>query len=617
MDFQVANLDLIAMTLATADIIVILVYLVFTLVVGILTAKKASGGLENFFLGGRNLPWYLVGVSMVATTFAADTPLAVTEIVAENGISGNWIWWNFAIGGLLTTFFFARLWRRSGVITEVEFIELRYSGKAAAFLRGFKSVYLGLFMNVLVIAWVNKALMTLLHVFFGLGPDMQLLVTGGAMLFVAFYSSLSGLLGVVLTDVVQFIVAMTGCIILAVLVINSEEVGGVENLKAALPAGTLDFVPSLSSAEGIKAWALTPFAFLAFIGVMWWSSWYPGQEPGGGGYIAQRMMSAKNEKHAVYATLFFQLAHYCLRPWPWILVGLSAMVLYPDLMQTDPGQGYVMAMKEFLPDGLRGLLLIAFLAAYMSTISTQLNWGASYLTNDLYHRFLAGKEADNNRKNVMVSRLITVLLMAIGLYATTLVEQIKDVWSFLLECGAGLGLVLILRWYWWRVNVWSEIAATLTPFAIYGTVLGLRNYYVSNLGNFPAGVEPMDVVEQMHPYLFFPNSFFFTVAITTAVWLIVTYLTKPVDQAHLQKFYDKVKPMGSWLPFNKDMSQSNKPLIWSLLSWFFAVVFTYSVLFASGKFLLGFGQETVYFTLSALVSLILFLRILKWSKLFD
>ncbi|TNE81390.1 MAG: sodium:proline symporter [Bacteroidetes bacterium] len=606
------------MTLATADIIVILIYLAFTLTVGLLTAKKASKGLESFFLGGRNLPWYLVGISMVATTFAADTPLAVTEIVASNGISGNWIWWNFAIGGLLTTFFFARLWRRSGVLTEVEFIELRYSGKAAAFLRGFKSVYLGLFMNILVIAWVNKALMTLLEVFFGLGIEMQFLVTGGAMLFVAVYSSLSGLLGVVLTDAVQFVVAMVGCIILAMLVLNSEEVGGIENMKAALPAGTLDFIPSFESLDGVKAWALTPLAFLAYVGVMWWSSWYPGQEPGGGGYIAQRMMSAKNEKHAVYATLFFQLAHYCLRPWPWIMVGLAAMVLYPDIMQSDnPGQGYVMAMKEFLPDGVRGLLLVAFLAAYMSTISTQLNWGASYLTNDLYKRFFAGKSADNDKKNILVSRLITLGLMLVGLTATAFVDQIKDVWLFLLECGAGLGLVLILRWYWWRVNVWSEIAATLTPFVLYGIILLARNYYALQYTIIPEGSSAMKLVEEAHPNLFFPNSFFFTVLITTVVWLLVTFLTKPVEQVQLQKFYDKVKPMGSWRPFNANMSQSNRPLIWSFFSWLLSVVFTYSVLFATGKFLLGFQQEALYFGLSAGISLLLFLLILKWSKLFD
>jgi solute:Na+ symporter, SSS family len=543
-------------------------FFVVSLVIGLIFKNKASGSINDFFLGGRNLPWYVAGISMVATTFAADTPLAVTELVGINGISGNWLWWNMLFGGMLTTFFFARLWRRAEILTEVEFIELRYSGKEAAFLRGFKSLYLGLFMNCLIIGWVNVALKSILVVFFEISAEEALWYVAGAMAIAAVYSALSGLWGVAITDIIQFVIAMTGSIVLAVIVLNSEQVGGVEGLKAQLPSWALDFFPAITTntslTEAAGTLTITIGAFLAYLSI-WWASWYPGAEPGGGGYIAQRMMSAKDEKHSIYATLFFQIAHYSLRPWPWIIVGLCAIVLYPELGASDKKLGYVMAMKDFLPPGLKGLLLVAFFAAYMSTISTQLNWGASYVVNDFFKRFIK-KENDYEsiekaEKNyVFISRLTTVLIMLLALYITSLIETISGVWSFIIEAGAGLGLVLILRWYWWRINAWSEIVATITPFIAYA---------VSKYG---LGME-------------FPNSFFLTAGITTLAWIIATYSTKPTESTKLNAFYHKIKPDGWWGPMAADFGESRKESNMGKLAicWISAVMMVYSILFMSGK----------------------------------
>lgn len=456
------------MALTNLDWIVIVGFLLLIVGVGLSYTRKASKDMESFFLGGRNMPWLLAGVSMVATTFAADTPLAVTEIISKDGIAGNWLWWNFLAGGMLTTFFFARLWQRSGVLTEVELIELRYGGKPASFLRGFKAVYLGVFMNVVIIAWVNVALQSLLQVFFGLDPTTALLYTGMAMFLAAMYSSFSGLIGVAVTDAIQFCVAMIGCIVLAYFVLQAPEIQGITGLKEQLNLqnpNILNFLPANSGNESTAigtTLGLSFTGFLAYAGFQWWACWYPGAEPGGGGYVAQRMMSTRSDRDAVYATLFFQIAHYCIRPWAWIIVGLAAVVLYPDIPTDDVRLGYVYAMRDFLPEGWRGLLLVAFLAAYMSTISTQLNWGAGYLVNDVYKRFVRKDAAPNHY--VLAARLSTLLLMAIGLGVSFFVNSISAAWGFIMQAGAGLGLVLILRWYWWRINAWSEIAATVAPF---------------------------------------------------------------------------------------------------------------------------------------------------------
>ncbi len=585
------------MELAVADWIVIAVFLGITLVIGLYFSKQAGQDIDSFFLGGRNLPWWIAGTSMVATTFAADTPLAVTELVANNGIAGNWVWWNMLIGGMLTTFFFAKYWRRANILTDVEFIELRYSGKAASFLRGFKAIYLGLFMNALVIGWVNVALMSLLKVFFNIPDDMLLWYVFGAMLIVVLYSSISGLLGVAFTDVVQFVIAMGGCIVLAWLVLDSPKVGGISGLKEQLPDWSLSFFPRISGDAGAGEIGTTLSmgigSFFAIIGLQWWASWYPGNEPGGGGYIAQRMMAAKDEKNAIYATLFFQIAHYALRPWPWIIVALCAVVLYPDLPADEKKLGYVMAMKDYLPDGLRGLLLVAFFAAYMSTISTQLNWGTSYLINDLYKRFI--KPDASNKKLVAASRLGTGLLMLFALFITSQIGTISGVWVFIIEAGAGLGLVLILRWYWWRINAWSEIAATTAPLIAYGLTK-----YVFALYNPAWG---LSVLED-------PRSFLFILAFTTISWIVVTYLTRPTNHRKLEEFYALVRPLGNWRPFEGSVKDRHT-IPYLLVCWVSAVIMAYSILFFIGHLIFRNWTEGLIF---GGVSLVAFIILKKTSS---
>lgn len=567
------------MTLSALDWALVAGYMVLSLAIGLWYTKSASGSLSHFFLGGRSMPWWLAGFSMVATTFAADTPLAVTELVAQGGISGNWLWWNMVIGGMLTTFFFARLWRRADILTEVEFAEVRYSGKPAAFLRGFRAIYLGLFMNCCVLAWVNVAMKDILKVFFDLSETQALLWTGAAMALTAFYSSLSGLLGVAVTDLVQFAIAMFGCIVLAIFVVTSEQIGGIAGLAAKLPAGSLDFFPHVGDAGStVKTLSVGVGTFFAWVAIQWWSSWYPGAEPGGGGYTAQRMMSTRNEKEALYSTLLFQIAHYCLRPWPWILVGLCAIVLYPNLDEAHQKLGYVYAMRDFLPNGFRGLLLVAFLAAYMSTISTQLNWGASYLVSDFYQRFFAPAASD--RQLVVVSRWTTVGLMVLGLGVSTQVQSIKGVWEFVMQCGAGLGLVLILRWYWWRINAWSEISATIAPFLAYGTCKQMKIPY--------------------------PDSFFITVGFTTVTWLFVTLiLTKPEPAPTLEAFYRRVRPGGFWGEFSKRIpgptAASFKPLF---AAWISSTALAYSTLFFIGKLIFGDWTWCVIYGVVSLASAI-------------
>ncbi|MFO8236133.1 MAG: sodium:solute symporter family protein [Bacteroidales bacterium] len=553
------------MELIFIDWLLICLYISVALFIGFKYRKKAGKNLANYFLGGRKLPWFIAGISMVATTFAADTPLAVTEMVNNNGISGNWLWWNMLIGGMLTTFFFADLWRRANVLTELEFIEIRYSGKAAAFLRGFKSVYLGLFVNVLIISWVNLALVSILQVFFNISDANIIWYVGGAMLIASFYSSLSGLLGVAITDAVQFFIAVTGSVVLAVIILSTEQVGGLRGLQEQLPDWAFNFFPTIGSGgNASSAFTISIGTFLAYIGVQWWASWYPGAEPGGGGYVAQRMMSVKNGRHATWATLFFQIAHYVVRPWPWILVALATLILYPDLPEGQERFGYVLAIRDYLPAGLTGLMLVALLAAYMSTISTQLNWGASFIVNDFYKRFFYQKKGNNDdgKHLVFVSRAVTILIMIIALYVTTIVESITQVWHFLLECGAGLGLVLILRWYWQKINAWSEITATAVPFIVFGLVKFVF-------------------------YMEFPDSFFITVGITTIFWIIVTYLTPETNYHTLKKFYYLVQPPGIWNIDSQIRQEKNKRIPKMLMCWLGAIMFTYSALFLSGKLLFG------------------------------
>lgn len=564
------------------DYFIIFLYFLISFAIAIYYSKRASGSTNEFFLSGRNLPWYLAGLSMVATTFAADTPLAVTELVAKNGISGNWIWWNFVFGGLLTVFFFARLWRRAGIMTEVEFAEIRYSGKPAMFLRGFRALYLGVLMNIIIMGWVNKAMISILTGMFGIDEGTVIFYVFGCMILVAIYSALSGLWGVVITDAFQFIIAMVGCIILAILVLDAPQVGGISGLQEKLPPFVFEFFPRVTgevSSFG-TAFALTSASFLAYIGIQWWASWYPGAEPGGGGYVAQRMMSAKNEKHSLFATLFFQIAHYALRPWPWIIVGLCALVLYPELGPENAGMGYIYAMKDFLPVGLKGLLVAAFFAAYMSTIATQLNWGSSYVMNDFYRRFI--KKTESEKHYVLVSRVTTLMLMLVSVIVTLFITRISGAWEFILECGAGVGLVLILRWFWWRINAWSEISAMITPFIAYPIV---KYYEIS-----------------------FPFSLFYLVGVTTVVWLAVTFITKPTDEEKLKSFYRLIHPGGIlWKKISLQLPDviNDKGFAGMFLNWIFGVALVYSMLFGIGSLIFADYFNALLYFLIVLISITL------------
>jgi len=552
------------MHLQLIDWLLVVGYFITSILIGIHYSRRAGKSTSEFFLSGRNLPWWLAGTSMVATTFAADTPLAVTELVATNGIAGNWLWWNMAFGGMLTVFFFARLWRRAGIMTDVELAELRYSGRPAAFLRGFRALYVGVFLNCIILGWVNLAMASIFQGLFGIPADIVLWYVVGAMILTALYSAASGLWGVAVTDAFQFVIAMCGTIVLACVILALPEVGGIEGLRAKLPSSSFDFLPVIGSdAEVGASLALTITAFLAYIAIQWWASWYPGAEPGGGGYVAQRMMSAKDEKHSLLATLWFTLAHYCLRPWPWILTGLATLVLYPDLGPSEKKLGYVYAMRDYLPPGLLGLLVAAFLAAYMSTISTHLNWGTSYVINDFYRRFVRG--AADERHYVLVSRLVTAVLMGVSLIVTSNMETVSGAWTFIIEAGAGLGLVLILRWYWWRVNAWSEITAMIAPVVTYGFIRSMTDIQ-------------------------FPESLFLIVGVTTVCWLAVTFLTKPVDEPVLQAFYRRVHPGGRlWKRISDQLPdvEGDKRHAFLLLDWLSGVVLVYMTLFGTGKILLG------------------------------
>ncbi len=546
---------------------IVLVYFALSVAIGLYYAKRAGKDIGEFFLSGRNLPWWLAGTSMVATTFAADTPLAVTELVAKNGIAGNWLWWNFLFGSILTVFFFSRLWRRAGILTDVEFVELRYAGKPAAFLRGFRALYLGLFINCVIMAWVNVAMAAILEGMFGVPAGQVMIYIIIAMIITAIYSATSGMWGVAVTDAFQFVLAMGGTIALAIVVLDLPQVGGVAGLRAQLPEWALLFTPKIGDisvsdgAGGVLA--LSAGAFMAFIGVQWWASWYPGAEPGGGGYVAQRMMSAKDERHSLFATLWFTIAHYCLRPWPWILVGLATLILYPDLSEADKKLGYVYAMRDFLPSGLKGVLVASFFAAYMSTIATQLNWGTSYVVNDFYKRFVASDAPQ--KRLVLVSRITTIVVMVTSLFVTQIIDTISGAWTFIIEAGAGLGLVLILRWFWWRINAWSEITAMLVPLATYAVIVTFTD-------------------------LVFPTSLFIIVGITTVSWLTVTMLTTPVPEEKLLSFYRRVHPGGlGWKNIAAKAPDVRGDADFGALaiSWVIGVVMVYSALFGIGYVIFG------------------------------
>jgi solute:Na+ symporter, SSS family len=612
------------------DILVIITFFIVVFSIAAYYSKQAGKNTGEFFLSGRNMPWYIAGTAMVATTFAADTPLAVTELIAKNGIAGNWLWWNLAIGGMLTVFFFAKLWRRANIITDVEFVELRYSGKSAALLRGFRAIYLGLFMNAIVMGWVNKAMEKIFSVVLPTYDPFTLVII--TALIIAVYSSASGLLGTARTDSFQFVFAMIGCIVLAIIIVQQPEIGSLTVLKNKLPESTLQFFPSIGSI-GVSGtlngvFALSVGAFIAHVGLQWWSSWYPGADPGGGGYIAQRMMSAKDEKQSVLATLWFTIAHYGVRPWPWIIVALAALVLLPrstvDQLQTensqyysvseklhskntltsdelvvaekaefktyydkyentvDPGLMYPKLMLKYLPAGLLGMLIAVFLAAYMSTIASQLNWGTSYLINDFYRRFIR-KDADENHY-VIISRFGIILMTIFSLIVTRyFLNTISGAWEFIINASAGMGAVLILRWYWWRINAWSEISAMIVPLIIYP------------IAKFGFGLES--------PITLYPIVFG-----TTIVWLIVTYATKPVTEEKLIEFYKRTYPGGiGWKVIAAKVGSIKSEMNFgnALINWILGIVLVYSFLFGLGSLIFGFNVNffiyLILFAISAFV----------------
>lgn len=576
------------MKITPLDWAIIAAYFALSLAIGLYYARRAGRSTEDFFLSDRSMPWWLAGTSMVATTFAADTPLAVTGLVATNGVAGNWLWWNMVASGILTVFFFARLWRRAEVMTDVELAELRYSGRPAAFLRGFRAIYFGLPINCIIIGWVTLAMVRVIKLSLGVNEWMATFLCLGIT---AVYVIISGYWGVVVTDAVQFVIAMIGCILLAVF--SVERVGGMEQLleKASVHFGSLDKAVGLW--PGFDSPWLPAATFAVYLGVQWWASWYPGAEPGGGGYIAQRIFSAKDERHGLLATLWFNVAHYALRPWPWIITALCSVVLYPSL--ADKEEGYVRIMLDVLPAGLLGMMLAAFAAAYMSTVSSQLNWGSSYLINDFYRRFVR-KDADE-KHYVLASRIATAILVVIAGAVSLRLESIRETWQLMLGIGAGTGLVYILRWYWWRINAWSEISS-MTAAMITSLVLWFGKSF------FAQSLFGLDSASPQSNDLFFAYSLIATVAVTTAVWLAVTFMTRPEPDAKLIAFYRKVRPGGpGWRRVADKAGESQQEsLAPAFANWFLGCVLVYSSLFSIGQFILGEVMKAILLAIIALAA---------------
>ena len=590
------------MNITAIDWAIIAAFFIISLLIGIFTSKKAGSSAKEFFLSGRNMPWWLLGVSMVATTFSADTPNLVTDIVRKNGVSGNWAWWAFLLTGMLTVFVYAKLWRRSEVTTDLEFYELRYSGKGAAFLRAFRAIYLGVFFNVVIMATVSLAAIKIGGVMLGLSPVQTLLM---ASVVTVIYSSLGGLKGVLLTDFFQFFIAIIGSFGAAYFILDLPEVGGLQNLLShPNVSDKLDFVPDFDDPNVYIPLFILPIA------IQWWATWYPGAEPGGGGYIAQRMLSAKDEKNAVGATLFFNIAHYALRPWPWIIIALSSLIVFPNISDMQAAfpdvavdklgddLGYP-AMLTYLPTGLIGIVLASLIAAVMSTLSTHLNWGSSYIVNDFYLRFVKPEASD--KELVAVGRISTVSLMVLSAFLALALSSALGAFNILLQIGAGTGLIFILRWFWWRINAYTEISAMAISFvvAIFFEVIN------PNLGL-------IDIPENQ-AYL----KLVYSVSITTVGWLLVTFLTQPEKDEILLKFYRKVHPAAfGWkkvldrYPEEKqDMGQLPKEIGLMLIG----SIMIYSALFATGFWIYG---ESLNGTIATIISLVCgAVVIASWKKL--
>jgi Na+/proline symporter len=557
------------MHLTSLDWLIVVASIAICFIPPVILSRRAGKNTAEFFTSGRAAPWWLIGISMVATTFSTDTPNLVTNIVRNSGVAGNWAWWAFLLTGMMTVFFFARLWRRSQVLTDLEFYELRYSGKPASFVRGFRAIYLGLFFNCVIMASVNLAAAKIANVILGWPMSRTLIICS---IINIIFAATAGLWGVLVVDLIQFGIAMTGAVSAAVFALKQPEIGGLSGLVHKLDPKVLAFLPDFGN------WTIALSVFIIPFFVQWWSVWYPGAEPGGGSYIAQRMLAAKSEKDALAGTLFFNFAHYALRPWPWILVALSSFIIYPNLSDiqkafpnVDPrlinhDMAYP-AMLKFLPVGFLGLMVAGLLAAYVSTLVTHLNWGSSYLVHDFYRRFI--KPGQEEKHYVAAGRVMTVVLMILASLLTFVLESAKASFDLMLSIGAGTGLIYLLRWFWWRINAWSEIAAMASSFsvAVYFFIRGKAGHPV-----------PQHL------------SLLVTIAFTTLVWLVVTYLTKPVAKEKLISFYQLVRPAGpGWKKIREEARLEPSPdsLTQSLAGWVSGCLFVYSALFGAGAFLYG------------------------------
>ncbi len=559
------------MQLNGLDWMVVTAYGVVVLVVGLWFTRRAGRGRLEFFLSGRRIPWWILGTSMVATTFSADTPNLVTNLVRTGGVSQNWAWWAFLITGMCTVFFYAKLWRRSGALTDIGFYELRYSGGVAAFLRGFRALYLGVFFNAMIMASVTLAAIKIASVLLGLDKYVTVLIAGSVTVV---YSATSGLWGVVATDLLLFVFAMLGSVVAAMSALNHPDVGGLSGLLSHPGvANKISLLPDFSD------WRTAAAVFIVPIAIQWWSTWYPGAEPGGGGYVAQRMLAARNERESMLSTLWFNVAHYALRPWPWIIVALASLIVYPNLESLTarfPGVDPAIighdiaysAMLVFLPHGMLGLVVASLAAAYMSTISTHLNWGASYVVDDVYRRFVAPDRPEEHY--VTVARIATVALIVLSSVVSLWLESALQAFQILLQIGAGTGLIFLLRWFWWRINAWSELAAMTISFLV-------AVYF-----------------EFVHEALGFTRATFATtelvigVVITTIGWLVVTFATPPVDRTTLQSFYDAIRPAGrGWRRVVNATAPTGGAVSTGILCWFLGCLAVYGALFATGYFLYG------------------------------
>jgi Na+/proline symporter len=586
------------MQLTLLDWAIVVISIAVSFLPAVYLARRAGRSTAEFFTSGRAAPWWLVGVSMVATTFSTDTPNLVTNLAREGGIAGNWVWWAYLLTGMGTVFFYARLWRRIGVLTDLEFYELRYSGAPARWVRGFRAVYLGLFFNAVIMASVNLAAAKIANVLLGWPMGQTLLVCG--LLNVGFAAT-SGLWGVLVTDFIQFGIAMGGSIMAAIYALRRPEVGGLDGLIAKLRPDTLAMIPDLGNMSVALPIFILPLA------VQWWATWYPGAEPGGGSYIAQRMLAARSERDALAGTLLFNVAHYAVRPWPWLIVALASIIVFPEvsdiaraLPHVDPALlGHDMAysaMLTFLPAGLLGLMVAGLLAAYVSTISTHLNWGTSYLVHDFYRRFL--RPGKSERHYVFVGRVVTGLLMVFAGLLTLVMETARANFDLMLSVGAGTGLLYILRWYWWRINAWTEIAAMVSSFLL---AIG---FFVAQRqgGGLPAH-----------------ESLLWTVGITTVVWLAAAYLTAPTDRDTLSRFYRLARPAGpGWSSIRR--ATGDRPplddLNLAFVGWAAGCVFVYAALFGMGHILLGHGLAALVSAALVAGSGILLVRLLPrlWSR---